>query len=274
MFADLDQTIRQILMRDVPLDPTEVDVSFEAPDKEWSGRLSRPTVNFFLYDVRENLELREAEWRVSRNTNGMATKKRPPMRIDATYLVTAWARAPEDEHRLLWRSMSALAKHPLLPDDMLWGDMVTQPYPVPTKVAHADPSRTNPTDLWQALENRIRPGVKFVATLALDPWVELTGPLVFTRTLRVGSLTGDGGDDPESTAIAGRVFDPGDPDTGFPGALVTVRETGDRVLAGPRGMFQIRKVTRDRITLHAEVPGREPVTQTFDVPSATYDLEV
>jgi len=33
-------------------------LSFEEPDREWSGRLSRPTVNCFLYDVRENHEFR------------------------------------------------------------------------------------------------------------------------------------------------------------------------------------------------------------------------
>src|SRR5579872_2360538 len=59
MFADLDETIRQLLIHGVPLDLSEVDVSFDAPDREWSGRLSRPTVNCFLYDVRENLEMRQ-----------------------------------------------------------------------------------------------------------------------------------------------------------------------------------------------------------------------
>src|SRR2546425_13010782 len=102
MFADLDETIRQLLIRFVPLDLTEVDVSFEAPDRDWSGRLSRPTVNCFLYDVRENLELRRTDWEVQRK-NGEGTSKRLPARIDATYQITVWARAPEDEHRLLWR---------------------------------------------------------------------------------------------------------------------------------------------------------------------------
>ena len=60
MFADLDETIRLLLIRHVPLNLSEVDVSFDAPDREWSGRLSRPTVNCFLYDVRENEDLREA----------------------------------------------------------------------------------------------------------------------------------------------------------------------------------------------------------------------
>src|SRR5258708_35695380 len=108
MFADLDETIRQLLIHHVPLNLSEVDVSFDAPDREWSGRLSRPTVNCFMYDVRENADLREAAWDFSRDTaNGTVTRKKLPVRFNAIYNVTVWARAPEDEHRLLWRRRSA-----------------------------------------------------------------------------------------------------------------------------------------------------------------------
>ena len=72
MFADLDETIRQLLIKGIPLDLSEVDVSFEAPDREWSGRLSRPTINCFLYDVRENLDLRATDFEHMRN-NGKGT---------------------------------------------------------------------------------------------------------------------------------------------------------------------------------------------------------
>jgi len=154
LFADLDETIRRLLIRDVPLDPTEVDVNFEAPDREWSGRLSRPTVNCFLYDVRENHTLRVTEWDVRRN-NGSAQKQKASLRIDATYQVSAWARAPEDEHHLLWRILVALFKHPLLPEDVLQGAMQNQPYQVPAMVAQPEQAPKNPADLWQVIDNRI-----------------------------------------------------------------------------------------------------------------------
>src|SRR3981189_3031239 len=116
LFADLDETIRQLLIRDVPLDLSEVDVSFETPDRDWSGRLSRPTINCFLYDVRENLELRATDFDQMRNhSNGTATSRRMPARIDATYQITIWARAPEDEHHLLWRGRAGLLPPPAPP---------------------------------------------------------------------------------------------------------------------------------------------------------------
>ena len=94
MFADLDETVRQLLIREVPLDLTEVEVSFDAPDREWSGRLSRPTINCFLYDVRENEEMHEAAWDITRDaTNGTVTRRQLPLWVNTTYNVTVWARA-------------------------------------------------------------------------------------------------------------------------------------------------------------------------------------
>src|SRR5260370_36680856 len=120
MFADLDETIRQLLIREVPLDLSEVDVSFETPDRDWSGRLSRPTINCFLYDVRENLELRATDFEHMRNnTNGTSTSRRMPARVDATYQITIWARAPEDEHHLLWRVLHGLVCAPSRTPDLL-----------------------------------------------------------------------------------------------------------------------------------------------------------
>src|ERR687886_564614 len=129
MFADLDETIRELLIKNVPIDLTEVDISFEAPDREWSGRLSRPTVNCFLYDVRENLDLRQTDWEQQRQ-NGTARGRRLPARIDATYQVTVWARAPEDEHRLLWRVMAALFRNQAIQADLLHGELKDQPFPL------------------------------------------------------------------------------------------------------------------------------------------------
>src|SRR5579871_4813914 len=145
MFADLDETIRQLLIKGVPLDLSEVDVSFEAPDREWSGRLSRPTINCFLYDVRENLVLRATDFETMRNNGkGITTSKRFPARIDATYQVTIWARAPEDEHQLLWRVLVVLFRNPVLSDEILQGSLKDQIFPTPAKVVQPNQARANP----------------------------------------------------------------------------------------------------------------------------------
>src|SRR5207244_9493973 len=141
MFADLDETIRQLLIRDVPLDLSEVDISFETPDRDWSGRLSRPTINCFMYDVRENLELRATDFeQMHNNSNGTATSRRMPARIDATYQITIWARAREDEHHLLWRVLAILFRTPVLRENVLVGGLNSR-----QSVTHATLIRPNQT---------------------------------------------------------------------------------------------------------------------------------
>lgn len=88
MIADLDRTIEQLLTAELPIKNGEIDVKFDQPKREWSARLSRPTVNFFLYDVRENNILRQHQWEkvvVDKNgrlQNGAVQRKRTPFRVD------------------------------------------------------------------------------------------------------------------------------------------------------------------------------------------------
>ncbi|MEM5776360.1 MAG: Pvc16 family protein, partial [Anaerolineaceae bacterium] len=99
MIADLDESIRQLLKLDMPIKNGEIDIVFDQPRREWSARLSKPTLNFFLYDVRENTTLRHHD--MERLGNGragdMASLKRTPFRVDCSYIITAWAADPEDE---------------------------------------------------------------------------------------------------------------------------------------------------------------------------------
>ena len=53
MIHDVDATLRAIIERDV-LNGPGVELSFDAPTKEWAAKLSLPTINVFLYDIRED----------------------------------------------------------------------------------------------------------------------------------------------------------------------------------------------------------------------------
>jgi Pvc16 N-terminal domain len=269
MFADLDETIRELLIRCVPLELAEVDVSFEAPDREWSGRLSRPTVNCFLYDVRENLELRQTDWEVQRRSNGTATIRRLPTRIDATYQVTVWARAPEDEHRLLWRVMAALFRNQSIPESLLQGELREQPFPLKAQVAQPHQSRANPAELWQALDNRVRPVLTYTVTLALDPDQVYTSPLVFTSVTR---LRQKGAEQPDSQhyRIRGRVRRD---DRGIPGATVCLKETGAEVESSQDGGFAFR-AREGALTLLVTLPDGQTASRAIQVPSPEYDVLV
>ena len=115
MLADLDETLRVLLKRELGRHGFDgVEVAFDAPARDWSSQLSGPTVNLFLYDLRESHEFRPTEWRTDRS-NGRHREVRPPMMMECSYAVTAWTQAVEDEHRLLSQVLGVLFAFPQLP---------------------------------------------------------------------------------------------------------------------------------------------------------------
>ena len=82
MIDDLDRTVEELLRRELaPALVEQVAISFAAPDAEFPpSTVTLPAVDLFLYDIRENLELRRTGWIVEHNDNGTAAKRRaaPP----------------------------------------------------------------------------------------------------------------------------------------------------------------------------------------------------
>ena len=78
MISELDESIKKLIITKGELAPSQIDVDFEAPDREWSASISKPTVNIYLYDIRENHQLRGTEWVINRNNDGTATRKKIP----------------------------------------------------------------------------------------------------------------------------------------------------------------------------------------------------
>lgn len=158
MITELDEAIKQLLIKKGELDSGEIEISFETPDREWSASISKPRVNLYLYDIRENHELRGTEWRVNAEKNGMATRKKNPARIDLSYLVTIWAHDVADEHRLLWHVMMTLFKYPIIPDEVLPAVLAEQEYPITAITAQPDGLLQNPADFgppWITILNRL-----------------------------------------------------------------------------------------------------------------------
>ncbi|MDA8219095.1 MAG: DUF4255 domain-containing protein [Dehalococcoidales bacterium] len=168
MISALDESIRHLLIKHAGLSPTEVDIVFEVPDREWSAGIVKPTVNCYLFDLHENTEFRETDWDVERQANGTSIKRQAPVRIDIAYMITVWSRAVEDEHYLLWRVLAALMRHRVLPADVLQGDLAGHPFPIRAWTAQKDGVLANPADVWTALENQLKPYIGYTVTLALD----------------------------------------------------------------------------------------------------------
>lgn len=186
MLEDLDKTFERLVKEGGNLSG-DIDVSFEMPNREWSARLSRPTLNCFCFDMRENVRLRHVEREVARNGT-TARISRPPRRIDLTYLVTAWARKIEDEHRLLWRAFTVFKRTPSLARSRTEGALRYSTVDIPLVTADFSPpnERYNLIELWSVLDNQMRLGFLVTATVEFDPNVVEDSPLVLEATFRVG----------------------------------------------------------------------------------------
>src|SRR6201993_5415964 len=95
--ADLDEALRTLLRRELEHHGFEgVEIAFDAPSKEWSGKLTNPAVNLFLYDLRQASE-GATRSPSERRINGMTMTVAPALRLELTYAVTGWTKAVEDE---------------------------------------------------------------------------------------------------------------------------------------------------------------------------------
>jgi hypothetical protein len=186
MIHDLDDTLKELLVQKVPIDATKVDIKFEMPDKEWAKGVPKPTINLFLYDIRENHELRSNERYLSREgANGSVT--RAPARVDLTYLITAWTSDVVDEHKLLGDLLKTLLRYPILPAEVLKGQIVNQSLPLRAWIAQ--PDRTpNVWDFWGALDGRLKAGISYVVTLAVEPFPPEAVGLVTEKVLIFESM--------------------------------------------------------------------------------------
>ncbi len=176
MFDDLDRTVAELLRRELAPEITaQVSISFATPDSQFPPTwVTLPTINLFLYEIQENLELRSAEPMLERQTDGTVSRISPPLRADCHYLVTAWAKAgaqfPEqDEHRLLGEALRVLHRHRELPAEALQGGLKAQPFPLRAAVLQAGPAQAR-VDFWQALGGRPRAAFNYTVTLGVDAY--------------------------------------------------------------------------------------------------------
>lgn len=162
MIAQVDDALRS-LVRNEALDGPEVDVVFDAPTKDWASRRNAPTVNLYLYDIREDLRRRERGMSEERGDDGYVRTRTPaPRHFKLSYLVTAWTQRPEDEHRLLDRLLRCFLKHEALPDELVVGPLAETGLAVPVTVGLPPPEDRAFADVWSALGGELKPSLDIV----------------------------------------------------------------------------------------------------------------
>jgi Pvc16 N-terminal domain len=190
MIHDLDKTLEELLKRELPPElVSQVTISFATPDDQFPPpSVTLPAIDLFLYDVRENRDLRSNEWQVERRSDGTATKKRPSVRIECSYLVTSWAskssNSPaQDEHRLLGEVMKVLVRHPTIPAAVLQGDLQGQEPPLPAIILQ--PGRLQSLgEFWQALGGKPKAALNYTVTIGVEAHKPVEAEMVTEKRLK------------------------------------------------------------------------------------------
>ena len=269
MLTELHATLRALLYDRGLIDRGEVEIAFDAPARPWIGAQTRPTLNFFLYDIEENTDLRSTAMQTARG-NGVGIHRMPPRRFDLRFMVSAITTAIEDEHLLLWRALVTLMKYPTIPTELLPEAARAYDLPVATKVTKPNDS-PRPLDLWSALETPPRPALLYVVTLPVDLEIMLQSPLVLTRTARYVRTLGEGPVE-HSVHIGGVVRDK----SGKPlaGARVAAAGRTFEATTSADGEFVLPDVGSGPVTLRVSRDGRPDKRVTFEIPSDQYEIVV
>jgi hypothetical protein len=271
MINDVNESIKQLLTKKGQIDSGVIDIAFETPDREWSASISKPTINIYLYDIRENHRLRGSEWIINKDENGYASKKKNASRIDVAYLITVWTKEVMDEHRLLWNILSVLFHYSELPDDVLTSELAALGLPIKTTTAQPDGLFNNPADFWAALDNKIKPSLNYIVTLPLDTHIELTAPTVKSQVFDFHSHDSKS---EKVVRVAGYVYEIGKPGVGVKQARVSVKETGTMVMTDSHGFYTLIGLSEGKYTFQVGATGKRPKEKSVIIPAINYNLEI
>jgi len=174
MLEELDGSLRDFLRADVPLRADVVDIDFALPDRDWSSRLSRSTVNLFLFDIRRSAS-RSETGRSMRQRDGVYERLHQVPMIKLRYLVTVWTAEASDEHRVLGDILRLLAVSGDVPTQHLLGDLAELGNPVELGLGADDGLRSS--DLWSPLGVAPRANLELIVTMpARPPLARKVGP--------------------------------------------------------------------------------------------------
>lgn len=241
MIQEVDAALEALVRREA-VNGSRVEILFDAPTKDWVARRNAPTIDLYLYDIREDLPRRQTVMEPVRDpSSGFVGERRmPARRFRLAYLVTCWTQRPEDEHRLLSACLAAFVRNEIIPLDLVSGSLAASPYPVILNVALPLPAERSIADVWSALGGELKPSLDLIAIAPLDAsWSEpAAAPVLEEPVLGVGGpgIAPERGGDGRRSRPRGRRGGPLRPDeVGTQAELVRGAPVGVRgePLAGP-----------------------------------------
>jgi hypothetical protein len=242
----VDESLEAFLRATVPLSARDVDVSFVPPERDWTAKLTRPTVNVFLWDIRRSAERARAGMETVQ-VDGRTMYRMALPRIELRYLLTAWTTEHADERVLLAGILRTVLAHPQIPAEYV-ADTLEPLGPLALVMPMAGEQHV---EVFKTLEGQLKPGVNVIVHTVVDTGVFTpAGPP--TAGLELGAVdTVTGARSPVRRRVAGEVRDPA-----AVGVLVHSPRGAARV--NPAGRFLVPGEAGDTIILETRPP-REAV---------------
>ena len=258
MINDLSRTLKHLLQTVAQTEPDVFPllkgkaIEFARPDKEFKPN-PQGSVCLFLYDIRENRELRTNEPLRVVNKEGQPTVERSPTRVVCSYLVTAWPAEKvgvdqqdklkiDDEtavdlnlleHLLLSEVLQVFSRYPIIPESSLQGKLADPPQPVPLPMITAQAEGlTNISEFWTAIGSNLRPSLNVKATISVRAAVpESEAKPVVERIVQ---------DIPSSLEIKGNIYDVAF--SPVAGARITILELDLNTTSDSNGQYTFSQV--------------------------------
>ncbi len=194
MIADLDRSLDALLRLELPENLENVAITFATPDRHFPpDAVTLPAIDLFLYDIRENTTLRSNMRSIEQRPDAVY-QRRPTVRVDCSYMITAWASRETstpalDEHAILSEVLRVLISWPHLPKSVLVGELRDQSPPLPTTCLQPGLLQSL-GEFWQALDGIPKAALSYTVTIGVEPGIaHQTEKPVIKSILEVGQMT-------------------------------------------------------------------------------------
>lgn len=261
MLPELHTTLQRLLYERGQINPQEVDIRFEAPTQEHINRQLQPTINLFLFEVQENTELRQNAHQSVR-TDGRAERRLPPKRFDLRFMVSALSTEIEDEHLLLWRTLTTLVRYPQIPDEFVPELARPLKLPLVTQICQGEDSQRL-LNLWNALGTQPHPALAYTVTVPVELTTTIEAPLVLTRVARYARISGEPAS--ETGRLIGGTVRAQNGET-LAGVRVSLEGRASESITNAEGRFVLGNIPAGPITLRVIPPTGNPRSITIASP--------
>ncbi|MBT3155539.1 DUF4255 domain-containing protein [Streptomyces sp. CHD11] len=198
MIHEVDEVLKGLL-KSGALAGSGIEVSLDAPTRDWAARRNAPALNAYLYDIREEVSRRERGAVPVADANGQVVKRRlPPRWFRLSYLITAWTKQPQDEHRLLSAVLATLLPRELLPPSELPPGLASLGLSVSMTVAGVQTESRSLAEIWSALGGELKPSLDLVVIVPFPSFPEYDAgpPVTEGAVVRIHSVDGAQDDSP------------------------------------------------------------------------------